>query len=47
MKVRLHARYGVLQVQVTLPAITTASNAIPVQVQVGTAVSPTLNIAVQ
>jgi uncharacterized protein (TIGR03437 family) len=38
---------GVLQVQVTLPAITTASNAVPVQVQVGTAVSPTLNIAVQ
>lgn len=38
---------GVLQIQVTLPAITTASNAIPVQVQVGTAVSPTLNIAVQ
>lgn len=38
---------GVLQIQVTLPTVATASTAIPVQVQVGTAISPPLNIAVQ
>ena len=39
---------GVLQVNVTLPSsITTQSNAVPVQVQVGAAVSPAIDIAVQ
>ena len=38
---------GVLAVQVTLPSSVTTSNTVPVQVQVGTAVSPAINVAVQ
>jgi len=38
---------GVLQVQVTLPASVTTSSAVAVQVQVGTALSQFVNIAVQ